>query len=271
MGTAIITRAEPQNAPAHILTESVAPVVLTVQSLLRTRVELATALRNAQFDVRCVAAWDRLPEAVERIAADIVLVDMDVVDREAADSGRLSGHRLVTLLTRLLARRPTALVVMTRLDFAEVEDLARAGIHALISPQTGTRRLVQYIQAALERVRERYRRLSVCPVATVPVAVPAATSDGALPGVPGVPSMPVAQIAQILQRFTDGLAMKQIAAPPEEAATLASVASVNSMDGVNGVDGVASLDDMDAPPSTPQPRSKSRRTARASLSQRGDG
>ncbi len=247
MGTAIIARAEPQNAPAHILTEAVAPVVLTVQSLLRTRAELATALRNAQFDVRCVAAWDRLPEAAERINADIVLVDMDVVDREAADSGRLSGHRLVTLLARLLARRPTALVVMTRLDFAEIEDLARAGIHALISPQTGPRRLVQYIQAAMERVRERYRQLSVCPVATVPVVDGAATSAGMLPS---VPSMPVAQIAQILQRFTDGLAMKQIAAPPEE---------------------VAPLDGMDTPPSTPQPRTKSRRTARASCSQRGNG
>lgn len=253
MGTAIIARAEPQNAPAHILTEAVAPVVLTVQSLLRTRAELATALRNAHFEVRCVAAWDRLPEAAERINADIVLVDMDVVDREAADSGRLSGHRLVMLLARLLARRPTALVVMTRLDFAEIEDLARAGIHALISPQTGPRRLVQYIQAAMERVRERYRQLSVCPVATVPVADGAATSAGTLPT---IPSMPVTQIAQILQRFTDGLAMKQIAAPPEE------VAPLGSMDG---------MDSMDAPPSTPQPRVRSRRPAHASRSQRGDG
>lgn len=251
MGTAIIARAEPQIASANMLTAAVAPVVLTVHSLLRTRTELATALRNAQFEVRCVAAWDRLLEAAERITADIVLVDMDVVEKEAAASGRLSGHRLVTLLARLLARRPTALVVMTRLDFAEIEDLARAGVHALISPQTGTRRLVQSLQTAMERVRERHRWSSVCPaVATVTVADGAATSDGTLPS---IPSMSVAQIAQLLQRFTDGLAVKQIAAPREEAVT------------PGDVDGV------DAPPSTPQPSTTARRASRAIGATRGEG
>ena len=209
MGTASITTATPEVVPAQVVLEAVAPVVLTVQSLLNARAELVTALRDASFEVRCVTAWDRLPEAVEHNRADIVLVDMDVVDRERTASGQLSGHRLVTLLARRLARRPTALVVMTRLDFAEIEDLARAGIHALIPPQTGTRRLVRYIQAALDRVRERHSRSTICPVDAVPLVDGAAPDTGAQ----------LRQAAQLLQRFNDCLAIKQIAAPGEATAT----------------------------------------------------
>ena len=245
MDAALITTAEPQCAPALALTEAVAPVVLTVRSLLRTRMDVATALRSAQFEIRCVAAWDRLPEAVERIQADIVLVDMDVVEQETAESGRLSGHRLVTLLARVVARRPTALVVITRLDFAEIEDLARAGISALIPPQAGARRLVQLIQAAMERARERHRRESVCPVATPPVADAAAPRGGTAQ----MPLMEVTQIAELLQRFNEGLAVKQLAAPREDATPPAEAST----------------------PTTPQRRAKPRHAARASKAKRDGG
>lgn len=244
MNTALIATAEPQRAPALALSEAVAPVVLTVQSLLRSRMEVATALRNAQFEIRSVAAWDRLPEAVERVQADIVLVDMDVVERETAQSGRLSGHRLVTLLARQLTRRPTALVVMTHLDFAEIEDLARAGISALIPPQAGARRLVQLIQAALERTRERYRRESVCRAVTVPVADAAVIPGGAAQQ---MQSMEATQIAELVRRFTERLAVKQLAAPHDETAPPAQASA----------------------PATPQRRVKQRRAARTSKTTRG--
>lgn len=248
MDSALITTAEPQRAPALALTEAVAPVVLTVRSLLRTRMDVATALRNAQFEIRCVAAWDRLPEAVERIQADIVLVDMDVVEKETGEkSGQFSGHRLVTLLARLVARRPTALVVITRLDFAEIEDLARAGISALIPPQAGARRLVQLIQAAMERARERHRRASICPVATTPVADAAAPRDGAaqMP----MPLLEVAQIAEMLRRFDERVKVKQLAAPREAAAPPAEAGA----------------------PAAQQRRTKPRRAARASKAKRDGG
>lgn len=243
MDTALIATVEPQRAPALALTGAVAPVVLTVQSLLRTRLDVATALHNAEFEIRCVVAWDRLPEAVERIQADIVLVDMDVVEQEAAQNGRLSGYRLVTLL----ARRPIALVVMTRLDFAEIEDLARAGISALIPPQAGARRLVQVIQAAMVRARERYRRGCICPAATVPVADVAAASDGAAQ-VQRMESIEVAQIAELVRGFTERLAVKQLAAPREEAAPPGKAIA----------------------PAVPQWRAKQRRSVRAGKATRGE-
>lgn len=247
MDTALIATAEPQHAPALALSDPITPVVLTVQSLLRTRLDVATALHNAEFEIRCVVAWDRLPEAVERIQADIVLVDMDVVEQEAAQNGRLSGYRLVTLLARLLVRRPIALVVMTRLDFAEIEDLARAGISALIPPQAGARRLVQVIQAAMVRARERYRRGCICPAATVPVADVAATSDGAAQ-VQRMESIEVAQIAELVRGFTERLAVKQLAAPREEAAPPGKAIA----------------------PAVPQWRAKQRRSVRAGKATRGE-
>lgn len=132
------------------------PVVLTAQPLLRSRPDLASALSRARLDVRAVASWERLPEGVERIAATIVLVDMDAADR--GDKGRhaLSSHRIVTLLARQLAGRDVALVVLTSLDFAEIEDLARAGVSALVPPSATTKALVGHLCAARARLQRRH-------------------------------------------------------------------------------------------------------------------
>jgi transposase len=140
---------------ARSCAEAAAPVVLTANSLLRTRADLAQELHNAQLDLRFVADWDRMPEAVERIAADIVLVDMDAAEAASRDARGFSAHRLVSMLARQLAARATALVVITRLDYAEIEDLARAGITALIPPRLAPRALVEHLYAALAHVRQR--------------------------------------------------------------------------------------------------------------------
>lgn len=131
------------------------PVVLTAQALLRSRPDLAAALRGARLDVRAVASWDRLPEGIERIAAAVVLVDMDAADRGGKGRSGLSGHRIVTLLARQLAGRGIALVVLTGLDFAEVEDLARAGVSALVAPDTTTKALVALIRSTITRREQR--------------------------------------------------------------------------------------------------------------------
>src|SRR5579871_6878523 len=112
-----------------------APVLLTAQPVLRTRGDLAPCLRAVPFEMRLVAQWDRLPEGVERIAADVVLVDMDDANVSSDGMPNMSGHRLIKLLKRRLAGKPTALIVITRLDFAEIEDLARAGVHGLVRPE----------------------------------------------------------------------------------------------------------------------------------------
>lgn len=133
-----------------------APVLLTAQPLLRRRAELAACLRAVPFNLRLVARWDRLLDGVERIAADIVLVDLDDANVSAVGMSSMSGYRLVTLLTRRLAGGPTTLIVITRLDFSEIEDLARGNIHALISPEITTKDLVSQIRGCATRVCQQH-------------------------------------------------------------------------------------------------------------------
>ena len=143
-------------APALIGKQAQAPIVLTAQPLLRSRQDVAAALRAADFDIRHVATWDRLPEGAERITADVALIDLDAVDQACQDGGKLSGHRLVTLLTRLLKTRSTAIVILTSLDYAEIEDLARAGIHALAVHTIPAKTLVKHVHVAIEQARKRH-------------------------------------------------------------------------------------------------------------------
>ena len=103
-----------------------------------------------------MATWSRLPEAVDRIQADVVLVDIDAADLLYDGVHNLSGHRLVTLLARQLARRPVAIVVMTKLDFAEIEELGRSGVHAIVSPEIGGRALVEQLRIALGKAHGRH-------------------------------------------------------------------------------------------------------------------
>src|SRR5215469_6841452 len=116
MGTAVMIETTTSSKLARTCVEASEPVVLTARSWLRARADLAHALRNAQFDLRFVAEWDRMPEAVERIAADIVLVDLDAAEATSRTTRGPSGYRLVSMLARQIAGRATALVVMTGLD-----------------------------------------------------------------------------------------------------------------------------------------------------------
>jgi transposase len=132
-----------------------APVVLTAAPLLCARADLAQGLRNAQFELRFVADWDRMPEAAERIAADVVLVDMDAADAASQGTRGPSGFRLVRVLARQTNGRPVALVVITGLDYVEIEDLARAGITALLPPRLTAKALVTHLYAAVARARHK--------------------------------------------------------------------------------------------------------------------
>ncbi|HLY30217.1 MAG TPA: transposase [Ktedonobacterales bacterium] len=137
-----------------------APVILSARPLLTTNPMLAKQLREARCELLLTASWERLVAGCEKTLADIVLVDYDAAER-ARHSGRqhLSGHRLVSLLARGLAaqarERPLTLVVLTQLDYAELEDLMRLGVHALEHPDDPNR-LTARILAAYQRAVVRF-------------------------------------------------------------------------------------------------------------------
>lgn len=135
------------------------PVVLTARTLVTARPALVETLRVAHYLVRVAPAWDQLLDDIEDRPVDAVLVDLDAVNRtQRGHIFDMSGHRLVSLLARLSLTRRFALLVQTALDFAEIEDLVRLGIHALIGPELADEQLVPLIHAALRRVRTPRRR-----------------------------------------------------------------------------------------------------------------
>jgi DNA-binding NarL/FixJ family response regulator len=156
--------------------EPAVPVAVTARAFVRAHSALTSGLREAGFDVRYARTWEALlaPRGPEPA---LILVDYDDAGRCADGAGMsVSGHRLVTLLARHCARERTALVVLTNLDYAEVEDLAHAGVHAFVSPRQSVSICLDDVLAAVKRQQSRrsaarHARLSV-PVVTVPVLTP---------------------------------------------------------------------------------------------------
>jgi CheY-like chemotaxis protein len=128
--------------------------VLTARSFLLNHETIASNLGEAGIDVRTAQNWEELLVLSDDELYDAVLVDMDAVEQSTKHKElEVSGHRFVTLLAKQVAQRPTALVVMTSLDFAEVEDLARVGVQAFLTPDVTGRSCIESISAAVARLR----------------------------------------------------------------------------------------------------------------------
>jgi DNA-binding NarL/FixJ family response regulator len=132
---------------------------------------MARQLKAGGFALRFVRGWRQLL-AIPPSTPDVIVVDYDAAG-QSDDGARtsLSAHRLVTLLVRQLSGQPTALILQTELDFVEVEDLALAGVDAIISSRLGAHVCVEQIAAALARRRARLARHKAPRAADRPVAV----------------------------------------------------------------------------------------------------
>lgn len=173
--------------------EHAAPTALTARALVRAHSALASGLRAAGFDLRVARSWDALLAVRNPIPA-IILVDYDDAGQSHDGAGMtISGHRLVTLLARQVAREQTALIVLTNLDYAEVEDLAHAGVHAFVSPRQAVSLCLDDMLAACKRQQTRrtaaLRSRPFVPVLTVPVLTPSARDALALAHAPATHSI----------------------------------------------------------------------------------
>jgi hypothetical protein len=153
---------------------SAGPSALTTRAFKRNHAALARALHEAGYRLHTVRNSDALLAAP---ASDVILVDYDEIGRTSDGvAAPVSAHRLVTLLARQIATQPTALIVMSDLDFAEVEDLARAGVHAFLSPCQPASVCLDDIRAAVNRRHARRPRALQTDCLIVPVLTP--VSDG---------------------------------------------------------------------------------------------
>jgi DNA-binding NarL/FixJ family response regulator len=151
--TQIHTQASPDQRPATTAPQAPAPALLLApRALLRTHPAIIEHLRQAPFELHAASSWERLLAESEQLGAGVVLVDLDAAERShSLRRLGLSGHRLVTLLARQLAEKAVALVVLSALDYAEIEDLMRAGVHALLHPERESEWCAEQVRAAYAR------------------------------------------------------------------------------------------------------------------------
>lgn len=154
-GTA--TAGAPQLALAGVKTssgvaaESRAPLV-TMHSTSRMHPELLAALAARTFDLRPLERWEHLFRACDDPESGAILLDLDEAERSPSLRALgLSAHRLIHLLARTLAHHRVALVVLTSRDYVEIEDLVRAGVHALLHPGTDVERCAEQVRQAVAR------------------------------------------------------------------------------------------------------------------------
>ena len=168
--TRALVVSEPMLPPAAVAR----PVVLTTSALLHTHERLVAALRAARFVVQGAVSFEGLLRQAEEAHPDVVLVDFDAAERShASRRDMVSGFRLVTLLAAPLRRRASALIVMTTLDYAEIEDLSRVGVHAFVSPRSAEEGCVAQVTAALARRRAQRPQAVPARAGVMPARMPA--------------------------------------------------------------------------------------------------
>jgi CheY-like chemotaxis protein len=97
---------------------------------------------------------------------DVIVLDLDEMYEISPGQVVISGFRLLHLLGRLTRERPVAVVVMSSMDFAEVEGPVRASADDFVNKPIEAAQFIRRLQGALDRARTRHQQ-------RVPVASPA--------------------------------------------------------------------------------------------------
>jgi DNA-binding NarL/FixJ family response regulator len=105
---------------------------------------------------------------------DGIVLDLDTFYEAGTRQAVISGFRLLELLWRAVSTRPTALVVLTALDYAEMDNVLRSRVSALLVRSLPVAQLVARLEAALGRVALR-RQLGMTMQAASPL--PAAFAE----------------------------------------------------------------------------------------------
>lgn len=140
---------------------SCGPTILTARALRRDHPVLVATLQEAGCTFSWVSQWASLLHAEDLPASGLVVVDLDAANRAAVAPSVPSGYRLTKLLARSTRER-SALVVLTHLDYVEIEDLVLAGVRALVDPRLGAQECAARILAtATRQAPSRHERLPV--------------------------------------------------------------------------------------------------------------
>ncbi len=109
-------------------------------------------------------------EHADQQPVDGIVLDLDASYGAGARQTTISGFRLLELLWRAVHTRPVALVVLTALDYAEIDDVLLRHVDALLPRPLPAAQLVARLEAALGRVARR-RRAGMVALAASPLPV----------------------------------------------------------------------------------------------------
>ncbi len=132
-------------------------VVLPVEASQTARAELLLCLEAAGYDVWAAPIGRAAVELAEQAPLDMILLDLDG-RYEISPEVMVSGFRVLHLLGRLTRERSVAVVVLTGMDFAEVEGPVRANADDFINKPIEPAQLIQRLRGALERLRRCSQR-----------------------------------------------------------------------------------------------------------------
>jgi len=124
------------------------------------RAELSLHLGASGYEVWAASTGWAVMELAEHQHLDGILLDLDGMYEAGQEQAMISGFRVLQLLGRLARGRPVAVVVMTSMDFAEVEGPVRASADDFVNKPIEPAQLIRRLQGALERVRARHQRHS---------------------------------------------------------------------------------------------------------------
>ncbi len=132
--------------------------VLTLIATEAERTELGLYLGASGYVVWAVSTGSEALELAEQGALDAIMLDLDGLYEAGWAGGMISGFRLLHLLGRLTRERPVAMIVITNLDYTEVEGPVRASADDFINRPITMPQLHRRLQGALDRARARHQR-----------------------------------------------------------------------------------------------------------------
>lgn len=131
------------------------PQLLIVMPARAGRTEFSERLSEAGYAVAITEVACEALDYAEQAPLDGIVLDLDALYEVGAGQAMLSGFRLLELLWRAVRARPTALVVLTALDYAELDDVLRRRVDALLDRSSTPAQILARLEAALAKVSQR--------------------------------------------------------------------------------------------------------------------
>jgi CheY-like chemotaxis protein len=137
---------------------------------LEGRKEFSERLSEAGYAVASTGSACEALDYAEQELMDGIVLDLDTPYEVGARQAMISGFRLLELLWRAARARPAALVVLTALDYAELDDVLLRRVDALLSRSGTMPQILARLHAALTRVAQRRQSGSLALAVPPPAA-----------------------------------------------------------------------------------------------------